>query len=118
MSEHPRPPFPCNEEGLPDPSPMNDARIARIGKALAHPVRVQILRQFECRTPQMVQAIVEEGTLAQSTVSEHLRILREAGLLFARKDGPRTWYCMRRSVLERYLGAVSELAEADTRRSA
>lgn len=117
MSEHPEPPFPCTEEGLPDPAPMNDVRIARIGKALAHPVRVQILRQFECRTPQMVQAIVEGGTLAQSTVSEHLRILREAGLLFARKDGPRTWYCMRRSVLDRYLDAVHGLAEADTRQA-
>lgn len=113
-----RPPFPCTEDGLPDSAPMNDTRIAQIGKALAHPVRVSILRQFECRTPQMVQAIVEEGTLAQSTVSEHLRILREAGLLFARKDGPRTWYCMRRTVLDRYLRAVSELATADTRPAA
>jgi ArsR family transcriptional regulator len=94
---------------------MDDVRLALIGKALAHPVRVQILRQFECRTPQMVHAIVEGGTLAQSTVSEHLRILREAGLLFARKDGPRTWYCMRRSVLDRYMEALEALNEADTR---
>ena len=108
------PPFPCTEDGLVDPEPMDDGRIAEIAKALAHPVRVSILRQFECRTPQMVQAIVEEGTLAQSTVSEHLRILREAGLLFARKDGPRTWYCMRRSLLDRYLDAVRDLAVADT----
>lgn len=106
------PPFPCSEAGLPDPSPMTDARIAQIAKALAHPVRVQILRQFECRTPQMVQAIVDEGSLAQSTISEHLRILREADLLFARKDGPRTWYCMRRSVLDRYLEAVHKLSVA------
>lgn len=115
MTRHFDPPFPCTEEGLPDPIPMDDVRIARVGKALAHPVRIQILRRFECRTPQMVQEIVEEGTLAQSTVSEHLRILREAGLLFARKDGPRTWYCMRRTVLERYCDAVAELAEADSR---
>lgn len=107
-----KPPFPCNEDGLPDPSPMTDERIALIAKALSHPVRVQILRQFECRTPQMVQEIVDEGSLAQSTVSEHLRILREADLLFARKDGPRTWYCMRRSVLDRYLEAVHKLAVA------
>lgn len=111
---HPKPPYPCTEDGLPDPGPMSDERVATIAKALAHPVRLQILRQFECRTPQMVQEIVEEGTLAQSTISEHLRILREAELLFARKDGPRTWYCMRRAVLERYLDAVQELAVADT----
>ena len=114
---HSEPPFPCTEEGLPDPAPMTDERIALIAKALAHRVRVQILRQFECRTPQMVQEIVDEGTLAQSTISEHLRILREADLLFVRKDGPRSWYCMRRSVLDRYLAAVNELATADTRAS-
>lgn len=107
-----KPPYPCTEEGLPDPGLMSDERIAEIAKALAHPVRVEILRQFECRTPQMVQQIVAEGTLAQSTVSEHLRILREAGLLFARRDGPRTWYCMRRSVLNSYLDAVRELSAA------
>ena len=115
MTHHTDSPFPCSEEGLPEPGPMDDVHIAKIGKALAHPVRVQIVRQFECRTPQMVQEIVAGGTLAQSTVSEHLRILREAGVLFARKDGPRTWYCMRRSVLDRYHGAVRTLCEADSR---
>lgn len=117
MADHPQPPFPCSEEGLPDPAPLDDVHIAMIGKALAHPVRVQILHQFECRTPQMVQEIVENGTLAQSTVSEHLRILREADLLFARKDGPRTWYCMRRSVLDRYMEALGILNTADTTES-
>lgn len=112
---HPQPPFPCSEDGLPDLEPLDDVDIAMIGKALGHPVRIQIMRQFECRTPQMVQEIVEEGSLAQSTVSEHLRILREAGLLFSRKDGPRTWYCMRRSVLDAYLESVRDLADADSR---
>lgn len=115
MSDQSRPPFPCTEEGLPDPAPMDDVRLAKISKALAHPVRIQILRHFECRTPQMVQEIVAEGTLAQSTISEHLRILREADLLFARQDGPRSWYCMRRSVLDRFLAAVGDLADADSR---
>ena len=109
------PPYPCTEEGLPPPEVMDDVHIAAISKALAHPVRVQILHQFECRTPQMVHSIVAEGQLAQSTISEHLRILKDADLLFARKDGPRVWYCMRRSVLEAYLGAVRQLMIADTR---
>lgn len=110
-----QPPFPCNEDGLPPPDPMDADRIAAISKAIGHPARVEILHHFECRTPTMVRDLVAEGTLAQSTVSEHLRILREADLLFVRDDGPRSWYCMRRSVLEAYVEAVSALAAADTR---
>lgn len=54
-----------------------------------------------------VQDIVAECTLAPSTVSEHLGILREAGILFATKDGPRVWYCLRRSALQQYAGDLT-----------
>jgi ArsR family transcriptional regulator len=108
MSE-PTPPE-CCEDGLPEPAPLNNEQIARIGKALGHPARIRILSNFtECR-PLIVQQIVEECNLAQSTISEHLRILREAELLFATEDGPRVWYCMRRSVLRSYAAAVQHLA--------
>lgn len=108
MSE-PSPPK-CCEDGLSDPTPLTDEQIARIGKALGHPARIRILTNFaECR-PLIVQQIVEECDLAQSTISEHLRILREAELLFATEDGPRVWYCMRRSVLKNYGDAVRQLA--------
>ncbi len=108
-----RPPE-CCEEGLPHPSPLSDEQIARIAKGLAHPARIRILEQFEECTPHIVQDIVDECDLAQSTISEHLRILREAELLFARKDGPRTWYCMRRSVLRRFAAAVEGLTSEAT----
>jgi ArsR family transcriptional regulator len=88
---------------------MTEERIAQVAKALAHPERVRILEQFETCTPHIAQEIVGESSLAQSTVSEHLRILREAGILFARKDGPRTWYCMRRSILRDFAAAVVDL---------
>ena len=101
----------CCEDGLPDPGPLTDKQLARIGKALGSPARIRILRNFmECR-PLIVQQIVEECDLAQSTISEHLRILREADLLFATEDGPRVWYCMRRSVLRKYAATVVELAD-------
>jgi DNA-binding transcriptional ArsR family regulator len=73
---------------------------------------MRIIEQFdECR-PHTVNEIVDRCSLAQSTVSEHLRILREADILFATKDGPRTWYCLRRSVLQRYAAAVDHLADS------
>ncbi|RPI22921.1 MAG: ArsR family transcriptional regulator [Actinobacteria bacterium] len=105
----PQPPR-CCEEGLADPGPLTEERIAEIAKALGHPARVRIVEQFEECRPLTAQEIVERCTLAQSTVSEHLRILKEADILFATKDGPRIWYCLRRSVLRRYALAVEDLA--------
>ena len=103
----------CTEEGLADPGPMTPERMARIARGLAHPVRVGIIDQFRCCTPHIAKQIVAETDLAQSTVSEHLRILREADLIFARRDGPRTWYCLRRSVLRDYARAVKEMAREE-----
>lgn len=56
--------------------------MALIAKALAHPERVRIVEQFEDGRPRMVHEIVQHSDLAQSTASEHLRILREAGVPF------------------------------------
>lgn len=100
----------CTEKGLPHPGPMTEERIALISKALGHPARVTIIEQFEACIPHVAGEIVDESDLAQSTVSEHLRILRDADLLFVRKDGPRSWYCLRRSVLHEYARAVDRLA--------
>ncbi len=104
----PQPPA-CREDQLPDPGPMTAERMAHIAKALAHPNRLKIIQQFLVGRPHTVQDIVGECVLAQSTTSEHLRILREANVLFATKDGPRTWYCLRRSVLAEFSRAVDDL---------
>jgi ArsR family transcriptional regulator len=100
----------CSEEGLPDLGPMTEERIAVISKALGHPARVRIVEQFDACIPHVAGEIVGECDLAQSTVSEHLRILREADIVFVRKDGPRSWYCLRRSVLAQYAHAIEQFA--------
>ena len=92
---------------------MTVERVAEISKALAHPARVRIVNLFRICRPRKVQEIVEECDLAQSTISEHLRILRQADVVFARRDGPRTWYCLRRSVLEAYVDAIEQLQATD-----
>jgi ArsR family transcriptional regulator len=96
----------CTERGLPDVGPLTEERIASIAKALAHPARVRILEQFACCVPRYAQEIVDECQLAQSTVSEHLRILRDADVLSTRRDGSKVWYCLRRSVLAEFAEAV------------
>lgn len=84
--------------------------MSAIAKALGHPARLKILEQFDRCIPHIAGEIVDESGLAQSTVSEHLRILKEADIVFSRKDGPRAWYCVRRSVLHAFARAVEDLA--------
>ncbi len=101
----PHPPA-CGAQDVPDPEPLSAERIAEIAKALAHPVRVRILQQFMEHKPHTAQDIVDEFELAQSTISEHLRILRSAGLLIPTSDGPRTWHCLRRTLIRQFVVAV------------
>ncbi len=73
---------------------------------------MQFVSEFAGCLPLLAGELVATSDLAQSTVSEHLRILRNAGVGFARQDGPRSWYCLRRSVLGEFAAAVGEMAAA------
>lgn len=68
--------------------------LARLAKALAHPVRVSILRMLTRQEGCIVGDIVDEFSLAQSTISQHLKQLRDAGLIRGEVDGPRICYCI------------------------
>ena len=76
------------------PSLNDDERIAQLAKALAHPARVQIIRTLLRRTTCIGCDIVEEIGLAASTTSEHLRILKEAGLIVGEIERPRVCYSL------------------------
>jgi ArsR family transcriptional regulator len=81
--------------------PEADEELAAFAKAIAHPVRVRILRMLAQKEARMCSHIVDELPLAQSTVSEHLRVLRNAGLVRANECGPRVGYCIVPSALKR-----------------
>jgi len=86
------------------------AHVARMAKALGHPARVAILRALAERAC-VCGEIVEALPLAQSTVSEHLRVLKEAGWISGAIDGPRTCYTLNReaiSALRLVLGPLLE----------
>jgi ArsR family transcriptional regulator len=72
----------------------DDDTLAALAKAIAHPARLAILRLLSRAGTCVTGDVVAELPLAQSTVSEHLRILREAGLIHGEIDGPRTNYCI------------------------
>jgi ArsR family transcriptional regulator len=78
-----------------------DEELAAFAKAIGHPTRVRILRMLARKEARMCSHIVDELPLAQSTVSEHLRILRTAGLVQANDNGPRVSYCIVPSALKR-----------------
>jgi ArsR family transcriptional regulator, arsenate/arsenite/antimonite-responsive transcriptional repressor len=72
----------------------DDIRLATMLKALGNPVRFSIMQYLANKHMCITGDIVELTTLAQSTVSQHLKVLREAGLIEGEVEGPATCYCI------------------------
>lgn len=104
----------CSPDQLPATPPLEgavddacaDDELAAFAKALAHPTRVRIVRMLAKKAARTCSCIVDELPLAQSTVSEHLRILKQAGLVHANETGPRVSYCIVPSALKRLKALV------------
>jgi len=86
-----------------------DDELALLAKAVGHPARVQILRLLVRRESCICGDIVGELPLAQSTVSQHLKVLKEAGLVRGEIDGPRVCYCIEPRTLRRLKSLVGSL---------
>jgi len=89
--------------------PEADDELADLARALGHPARVQILRLLARRTSCICGDIVEELPLAQSTVSQHLKVLKDAGLVRGEVDGSRVCYCLEPRTLRRLKALVGGL---------
>jgi ArsR family transcriptional regulator len=72
----------------------NKQRLAKMLKALGNPVRFQIVEFLAENQMCITNDIVKNTPLAQSTVSQHLKVLREAGLIQGEIEGPATCYCL------------------------
>jgi len=72
----------------------DDIRLARIGKALAHPARVAILRHLASMKTCCFKEISKELPLADSTVSQHMSELKNAGLIQGSFEPPKIKYCI------------------------
>ena len=73
---------------------LKDNRIANYAKALAHPARVAILNLLIKKQACICGDIVDELPLSQSTVSQHLKELKEAGLISGEIEGVKVCYCI------------------------
>ena len=69
-------------------------RLAKMLKALGNPVRFQIVEFLSKNRTCITNDIVRNTPLAQSTISQHLKVLREAGLIQGEIEGPATCYCL------------------------
>jgi ArsR family transcriptional regulator len=71
-----------------------DDELAVLAKAIAHPVRVRILRLLAQDKTYICGNIAKNIPLAQSTISQHLKVLKDAGLIRGTVEGPRICYCL------------------------
>ena len=99
------PQLPATFQGLEGPDA--DEELARLAKAIGHPARVHILRMLSRKEARVCSQIVDELPLAQSTVSEHLRILKDAELVRSSQDGPRIGYCINYETLRKLKALVA-----------
>jgi len=88
---------------------FSEEELGNLCKALGHPARVRLLRILLEKGECISGDLAEEFSLAQSTVSEHLRILKEAGFIQGTIDGPRRSYCVNGEVLEKFRSMVSSI---------
>jgi len=89
--------------------------LATQAKALAHPARLQILQVIAQKERCICGEIVDDVPLAQSTVSQHLKVLKKAGLIQGTIDGPSVCYCLDpvalRMLRERFDGFLGDMID-------
>jgi DNA-binding transcriptional ArsR family regulator len=76
--------------------------LAAFAKAISHPARIAILNVLAKKNECICGEIVEILPLAQSTVSQHLKELKIAGLIDGTVDGPRSCYCINWKAFEKF----------------
>ena len=81
---------------------VKEQELAAFAKAMSHPARISILKILAQRNECICGEIVDVLPLAQSTVSQHLKELKEAGLINGSVDGPRSCYCINWKAFEKF----------------
>jgi DNA-binding transcriptional ArsR family regulator len=73
---------------------LEDQQLASYAKAMGHPVRIQILRLLNSQACCYTGDLTEQIPLAQSTISQHLKALKDAGLIQGEIQPPKVKYCL------------------------
>ena len=92
-----------------------DEELAALAWGMAHPARVAILRLLLDRGECICGAIVDSMPLAQATVSQHLKVLKETGWIEGEIDGPRVCYCPTAGAMARFKQLLQGLEPSERR---
>ncbi len=94
------------------PAPVAaEARLARLARALGHPARVAIVRMLVQSGECVCGDIVSRLPLSQATVSQHLKVLKEAGLIRGTIDPPRVCYCIDPATVSEVQSLITALTD-------
>ncbi len=93
----------------PEATEQLESELARLSKALGHPARVRIMREILAREACTCGHLARALPLAQSTISQHLKVLREAALLEMDASSGQHGYRLNRQTLVRYRSLVATL---------
>ncbi len=88
---------------------QQEQTLAAFAKAMSHPARIAILKVLANKNECICGEIVEVLPLAQSTVSQHLKELKLAGIIDGTVDGPKSCYCINWKALEKFYTAFNSL---------
>ena len=93
---------------MPGAAGTTDQDLAKMARALGHPARVAIVRMLTSGSC-VCGDIVNRLPLAQATVSQHLKVLKEAGLIRGDIDPPRVCYCINPKAVEKLKALIGDL---------
>ncbi|MFO7990601.1 MAG: ArsR/SmtB family transcription factor [Thermodesulfobacteriota bacterium] len=88
---------------------MEKEQLAKIFKALGHPTRIRIVEHLIELNTCVCREIVEIFPYSQSTISQHLKLLKESGIVCGEVEGPSTRFCVDQAVLSRFKAYVMSL---------
>jgi DNA-binding transcriptional ArsR family regulator len=90
---------------------QKEQELAAFAKAISHPARIAILKVLAGKNGCICGEIVDVLPLAQSTVSQHLKELKNAGLIDGETDGPRSCYCINWKAFEKFKNEFDSIFE-------
>jgi ArsR family transcriptional regulator len=93
-------------------------RLVRVAKALGDPTRLDLLRRIAAADEICCKDLVALFPVSQATVSHHLKILTEAGLLAARRKGQFGYYSLRPGAVDEHVALLGKTVQARRRKGA
>jgi len=88
---------------------METEQLAKLFKALGHPTRIRILEHLIRINTCVCGEIVDIFPYSQSTISQHLKLLKDAGIVCPEVEGPRTYFCVDKDILNQLKTYINSL---------